>query len=102
MEGVPAEALDNVLPPEVLELVFCRVPFLELWGTCRLVCQRWNRVITRARVCNRGGANYRGDGPITEGIVTRRSGIEERRRGVRDANVTRYEHLSCYICLYRC
>ncbi len=40
----------RMLPAEILELVFVRVPFPELFTTCRLVCRHWNQVITRTRV----------------------------------------------------
>ena len=38
------------LPNEVLEMVLCRLPLRELLGSARLVCRRWNGVVSREKV----------------------------------------------------
>ena len=40
----------NQLPWEVLEVVFCQLPLVELFMCCRLVCKRWNDIIMRKKV----------------------------------------------------
>ena len=36
-----------VFPPEILENVLCRLPFVDLFTSVRLVCKLWNRMIAR-------------------------------------------------------
>ncbi|XP_068713837.1 F-box DNA helicase 1-like [Montipora foliosa] len=35
------------LPEEIMENIFCQLPVIDLMLNCVLVCQQWNRIITR-------------------------------------------------------
>ena len=38
------------LPTEVLEMILCQLNIRDLYFSCRLVCKRWNDVVTRDKV----------------------------------------------------
>ena len=38
------------LPEEIMENIFCQLPVIDLMLNCVLVCQQWNRIITRYSV----------------------------------------------------
>lgn len=46
--GGEIEEMEGMLfPVEILENIFCRLPFIDLFVSVRLVCRHWNRIISR-------------------------------------------------------
>ena len=50
-DGEGPQARWEELPVEVWQLIFQRVPLLDLVTSGRRVCQRWNQIITDDSVC---------------------------------------------------
>ena len=40
----------SLIPNEVLEMVLCQVNIRDLYFSCRLVCKRWNDIVTKVHV----------------------------------------------------
>ena len=45
-----AGATFSLIPNEVLEMVLCQVNIRDIYFSCRLVCKRWNDIVTKVHV----------------------------------------------------